>query len=94
MRCEIFAVYDTAAKRYLDPFPSRTVETAIREFRRAVNTEGSGFNQFPADYVLFHIGTFDQLVGAVESFAPRQLGVALEFYENPHNDPIALELEA
>lgn len=65
MNIEIFAVYDSAAERHLDPFTGPTIEFAIRGFREACTTDGHQFKKFPEDYVLYHVGTFDTVLGQV-----------------------------
>lgn len=79
MDTEIFSVYDSAAKRYLDPFVAPTVEMALRGFRSAVNKAGHQFNEYPSDYTLFHIGSFSAERGEVVPLAPHSLGVAITF---------------
>lgn len=80
MNCELFTVFDSAARRYLEPFCAPTVEVAIRMFRQLVNKAGHQFEMFPQDYVLFHVGSFDAEQGCIEGWsAPRSLGVALTF---------------
>jgi len=78
MNC--FTVYDSAARRYLEPFFAETVEVAIRMFRTLCNRPEHQFAKFPEDYALFHIGSFSQETGMLESFvAPHSLGVAIQF---------------
>lgn len=86
MNLEIFAVYDSAAERYLQPFFGETVAVGVRKFEHTVNHPQSAFSEYPADYTLFHIGTFDQESGSVQSFAPRNLGNALQFQESVNVD--------
>lgn len=83
MKTQIFTVFDSAAHRYLETFNAPSVEYAIREFRRAVNTEKHQFSQFPEDYTLFHVGEFDQEEGTITGWPPRSLGVAVTFVSNP-----------
>ncbi len=61
-KLEIFTIFDSKAKAYLQPFFSLNVETAKREFSAAVNGEGP-FAQFAEDYALFSLGVFDQNEG-------------------------------
>jgi len=77
----LFTVYDSAAKAYLDPFVAPSAEFAIREFKKVVNTEGHQFNQFPQDYTLFLIGSFDPMSGNLMGQNITSLGVALTFVE-------------
>jgi hypothetical protein len=81
MNEETFAVYDAAAARYLTPFFAPTVEFALREFRRAVNKPDHQFNQYPQDYTLFHIGTFNPEDGELIGFPPRAIAVAITLKE-------------
>lgn len=62
---EIFAVFDTAAKRYIDPFCAPTIDMAIRGFKEVCETPGHQFQKFPEDYALYHIGQFDPELGLI-----------------------------
>jgi hypothetical protein len=84
MNVQLFAVYDAAAMRFIEPFPAPTIEFAIREFRSTVNREGSQIHKYPEDYTLFHIGEFDQETGFLLPLqAPHSLGVAITFKDEP-----------
>ena len=48
MITELFAVFDLAAKRFMDPFPGPTVEFALRGFKEACETEGHQFQNQPS----------------------------------------------
>lgn len=81
-----FSVFDTAAQRFLEPFWAPTIEFAIREFRRAVNTDGHQFQQFPEDYTLFHVGSFNQERGEMVPLGtPHNLGVAVTLITSSGN---------
>jgi len=75
----VFTVYDSAARKYLEPFFAPTVEVACRMFRQLVGKEGHQFNRFPEDYVLFHIGSYDDDLGELVPMTPHSLGVAITF---------------
>lgn len=81
MDCEIFTVYDSAAKRYLDIFSAPSKEFAIREFKFAVNRDGHQFNIYPTDFTLFYIGQFDAETGKITGQEPVSLGVGITFVE-------------
>lgn len=84
MKTQYFAVYDSAAARYTDPWPAPTVEMALRRFRHTVNQEGNDISMFPEDYSLFHVGEFDPETGRLSGFeTPRSLGVAITFKDRP-----------
>lgn len=76
-----FSVYDGAAHRYLDPFVAPTAEVAIRGFRSVCNKEGHPFNEYPADYTLFHVGDFDPESGVIEPVVPHSLGNGIQYCE-------------
>lgn len=80
MSCEVFTVYDSAARRYMEPFFAETIEVACRMFRALCSKPEHQFNKFPEDYVLFHIGSYSGESGMLVPLeAPHSLGVALTF---------------
>lgn len=82
MTVELFSVYDSAARAFMEPFHAPTIESAIRSFRHTVNNGKNQIQQFPEDYTLFHIGTFNQEEGTVSALAtPANLGVAITFQD-------------
>lgn len=83
MPVNMFCVFDAAADRFLHPFNSPSIDTAIREFKRAVTTPDHQFNRFPDDYSLFHIGQFNDETGHLEPEAPRSIATARQLYDTP-----------
>lgn len=80
MNDEIFTVYDSAARRYLQPFCAPTIEVALRIFRELANKPDHQFGKFPNDYELRHIGSFDAERGVVVPSDPtHSLGIALTY---------------
>lgn len=77
----IFTVFDSAAGAFLEPFVAPSIEFALRAFRKAVNTDGHQFNEYPDDYTLFVIGSFSIEQGTIEPQTPQSLGVAITFVE-------------
>lgn len=73
MDAEVFTVRDAAADRFLTPFFSDTVETALRQFKEACLSPEHQFHRFPEDYVLYHIGTFRGETGEIEAWDPHKL---------------------
>lgn len=63
-----FSIFDSKAQAYLQPFFSINRETAVREFTKAVQSDGN-FSQFSEDYAMFELGTFDQNTGKSELHA-------------------------
>lgn len=68
-----FAIRDTKANCFPQPpiFFLATGE-AIRAFTQAVNDKTGAIGQYPADYTLFEIGTFNQDDGTI---TPRPEGI-------------------
>lgn len=78
MMMKMFTVYDQKAEAYLQPFFANSKGVAIRMFAEAVNSQDHQFAKYPADFTLFEIGSFDDGTALTESFAPVNLGTALE----------------
>ncbi len=79
MTCEIFSVFDAAAKRFIDPFTGPTLEFAIRGFKEACGTEGHQFGKFPEDYTLYHVDTFDMEQGVLIGSEGHKIAMASSF---------------
>lgn len=62
---KLFSVYDSKAEMYSAPFVERTHETARRSFLAAVRDDKSAVGQYPHDYALFVIGSFDDTSGVI-----------------------------
>lgn len=78
----LFSVYDIQAQYFSAPFTSPTVETAIRDFGRAVRDSKNHSDKFPQDYQLFHIGGFTSDDGHVVSLnQPALLVKGVDFME-------------
>lgn len=60
MKRTVFAVYDSKAAAFLQPFFSQTRGVAVRSFGAAVQDTGHDFNRYAGDYTLFELGTFDE----------------------------------
>lgn len=66
IKMNLFTVYDSAARIYLNVQTYHTIEEAQRAFSEAVNSEGDHkFSMHPGDYVLFHLGEFDTNTGEI-----------------------------
>lgn len=59
MILKVFAVRDTKAQAFLQPFYSPSVGSALRAFTDAVNDPQCPFNKHPEDYLLYEIGSYD-----------------------------------
>lgn len=86
MVLQVFAVFDSKAGAFLQPFFSVNVATATREFASAAQSEGHAFHRHSGDYELFLLGEWDQYEGFVKMFESKQsLGLA-SMYLAHHND--------
>lgn len=82
MKLQVFAVFDSKAESYLQPFYALAVGAAIRSFSDAANSESHEFHKHAGDFTLFHLGAFDQLSGQFELLpAAINMGTALQFRE-------------
>lgn len=77
---QVFSVYDTKAEAYCKPVFMMNKAVALRSWIETVNDANSEINKYPADYVFFHLGSFDEQRGTFDLLpAPVSMGVAIEF---------------
>lgn len=83
----VFSVYDSKAQAYLTPFFLPTIPMAQRVFRSCANSEDHQFARYPADFTLFHLGTFDDESCHFSALdTPHSLGVAIEFKDQDNGE--------
>lgn len=84
MVLQIFSVFDSKVGAYLPPIFMRSRGEALRMFEAAVRDGNHDFAKFSSDYTLFHLGSFDDSTGLVETFngAHVSLGKAIEFVKD------------
>lgn len=73
MKTMMFSVFDIKAAVYGTPFFMPREAAAIRAFGDLVNDERSTVSKHPEDYVLFHIGDFEDDTANIEVVKPRSL---------------------
>lgn len=80
MVLKIFAVYDSKAESYMQPFFMQTAGMAIRAFADTVNREpNSALAAHPGDFTLFQIAEYEQDTGEFTQLPAKiNLGTALE----------------
>lgn len=79
-KLKIFTVRDVKAEAYLPPFTMRGKGEAIRGFSDEANRSDSSIGKHPSDYVLFYLGEFDELTGAIIlTPSPETLGVGTDY---------------
>lgn len=78
MKQAYYAVYDSAAAYFLNPFPAPTDQAALREFEKAVRNPETPLYSNPEHFKLFRLGTWNNNTGE---------------YENENNSLVADALE-
>lgn len=86
----LFSIYDEKAETYSLPLTHTSISVAIRSFTAGIKNPQSFLNQFPADYALYLIGTFDENTSQINSYpTPRYIVRASEIVnqlmENQNN---------
>jgi len=92
MKLLMFAVYDSKAGAYLQPFFMRSVPEAIRAFTDTVSNPDTAFHRHGEDFTLFQVGEYDDQTGEVSPIRHNALGKAIEFQavspSTPSRDPV------
>lgn len=78
MKLQIFAVFDKQSGAFGRPFFEPTKGMAIRTFSDATADGASPFAKHPHDYLLFHIGEYDDGPGLLTGKEPERLIGAFE----------------
>lgn len=77
MRLVVVAIIDSAVAAYMRPFFVPSTAVAVRSFRDEVSNPESPMHKHPEDYILFHVGFFDEDSGKFENLpSPIQLARA------------------
>lgn len=80
----IYGLYSVKDERtdYNAPFQARTDEEAKRNFAAIVNDKNTTVGQFPEDYSLYKVGTFNSENGYIIGMEPELLIRAKEISKN------------
>lgn len=84
MKVKIFSILDAKTGAYMQPFFALAIGQAARMFGDNVNDTTSGMNKHPEDYVLYHIGEFDDNSGELTPTGPNYVNKALDFISPTH----------
>lgn len=83
MTLKIFAIYDSKAEAYNQPFFMGTKGQALRAFTDEINNSQSMISKHPADYTLMEIGEYDDSTGQLSPLPAKiNLGTAIELKGN------------
>lgn len=86
MILKMFAVYDSKAEAYFQPFFMATNGQALRAFKDLANDPKSNICRHPGDYTLFVLGEYDDETGNVLNLGAKiNLGTGLEHKSREEN---------
>lgn len=78
---KVFAVYDSKAEAFMQPFFAETVGLALRYFQQNTENHESVLYKYPNDFVLFQIAAWDEHTGDIHNLEQNiNLGMAIEFH--------------
>jgi len=88
MKINIYSVYDANAGYFNPPFASRCENEVILGFKQAVTTgQNKIWQQFPEDYCVVRLGTYDDEVGMlIPNKGPEIVVSANSFFTFNTND--------
>lgn len=78
MNLVICSIFDKKAKAFLPPFFLPRWEMAIRTFKDCVNSTEHQFGQHPEDYILTHVGDFDDNTASLTESTPENCNNAID----------------
>ena len=75
----MFSIQDTKAQTFNPPFYQKNHAEAIRTFSKICNDDTSMLSQFPEDFILLHLGAFDDETGELIPTSPSNIGTASQY---------------
>jgi len=69
VKLQAYSIFDDKAREFMPPFFMPTNGVAIRAFGQDCKNPQTTFAKFPADFLLYHIGAYDQYTGELIPFA-------------------------
>lgn len=76
---KFYSIYDAKAGFYNKPFLARTKGEALRMFQQAANDTQTQIGLYPEDFILYEIGTFNDLTGDIAHETHISLGKAIDY---------------
>jgi len=80
---QLYSVYDSKVQSFSPPFIQRNNADATRNFAQAAAEPNSQLAQFPSDFSLYFIGTFDSETGILHKGVHVNLGTAASYLHKP-----------
>lgn len=65
MQLEMFSIYDVKSKIYHPPVYCHNKGHALRMFEHEFSKPGTLMHQFPADFQVFQVGTWDDAIASL-----------------------------
>lgn len=85
---QVFSIQDTKSQTFNPPFYQKNVGEATRTFSKLCNDTNSMLAQFPEDFVLHLIGSFDDDTGVLTSTIPQTIGTAAQYAKQEQSSKI------
>ena len=88
----VYSIHDTKAERFTPPFLAPTDEEAKRCVFMAVRGNSGMLSQFPEDFTLFRVATWDECSGVIEPIESVAVGNVLvilsAFHKPVESEPV------
>lgn len=82
MQLKMYSIRDSKAEAFNPPFYKNTHGEAERDFTTLVRDEKSQVHQYPEDYDLYYVGSWDQITGKIEPLdTPQHIVKAVQVKE-------------
>lgn len=90
----IYSMYDTAVKAYMQPIFADATGGLIRELTDLLKNQDHAFTKHPEDYTLFQIGTYDEKTAEIIPCNPTKIIGMWELVEPESNQSIEAQIKA
>ena len=71
----VFSIYDNKASAFASPFLQANEEMALRGIRTVISSQPEQMmSQYPEDFELYYLGTFDDQSGEFVGQTPKSIG--------------------
>lgn len=81
MKMQMYAVKDSKAGIFHPPLFAHNAPHALRMCSSVLDNEESQFAKWPADFQIYHIGSFDDQSGDIEPIAPQMICGFIDLYQ-------------
>jgi hypothetical protein len=85
-RKEIYTLYDTATKSYMNPIIAMAAGAVIRDLTEFAKDKSTTVGKHPEHYQLYKIGDWFEQKGIIESHAPEHICNVWELLDEQYED--------